>query len=47
MPKTVDQFMKAVNAKLQTLKITQGQAITAMERIQNALKKTEDKRSKT
>ena len=47
MAKTIDQLTKAVNAKLQTLKLTQGQAITAigdkvvlsMERIQNALKK--------
>lgn len=47
MAKTVDQLTKAVNTKLQTLKLTQGQAITAigdkavlsMERIQNALKK--------
>ena len=49
MAKTVDQLTKAVNANLQTLKLTQGQAITAigdkavlsMERIQNALKKKE------
>ena len=47
MAKTIDQLTKAVNAKLQTMKLTQGQAITAigdkvvlsMERIQNALKK--------
>ena len=47
MAKTIDQLTKAVNAKLQTLKLTQGQAITviegktvlSMERIQNALKK--------
>ena len=44
MAKTIDQLTKAVNAKLQTLKLTQGQAIgdkvvLSMERIQNALKK--------
>ena len=47
MAKRIDQLTKAVNTKLQTLKLTQGQAITAiegetvlsMERIQNALKK--------
>ena len=47
MAKTVDQLTKAINAKLQTLKLTQGQAITAignkavisMARIQNTLKK--------
>ena len=47
MAKTVDQRTKAINAKLQTLKLTQGQAITAignkavisMARIQNTLKK--------
>ena len=47
MAKTIDQLTKAVNAKLKNLKLTQGQAMTAigdkavlsMERIQNALKK--------
>ena len=47
MAKTVDHLTKAINAKLQTLKLTQGQAITAfgnkavisMARIQNTLKK--------
>lgn len=47
MAKTVDQLTKVINAKLQTLKLTQGQAITAignkavisMARIQNTLKK--------
>ena len=47
MAKTVDQLTKAIHAKLQTLKLTQGQAITAignkavisMARIQNTLKK--------
>ena len=47
MAKTIDQLTKAINAKLQTLKLTQGQAITAienkavisMERMQNVLKK--------
>ena len=47
MAKTVDQLTKAINTKLQTLKLTQGQAITAignkavisMARIQNTLKK--------
>ena len=47
MAETVDQLTKAINAKLQTLKLTQGQAITAienkavipMERVQNTLKK--------
>ena len=47
MAKIVDQLTKAIDAKLQTLKLTQGQAITAignkavisMARIQNTLKK--------
>lgn len=47
MAKMIDQLTKAVNATMQTLKFTQGQAITAirnklvqsMERRQNALKK--------
>lgn len=47
MAKTIDRLKKAVNAKLQTLKLTQAQAITtmedktvlSMERMQNASKK--------
>ena len=47
MAKIVDQLTKAIDAKLQTLKLTQGQATTAignkavisMARIQNTLKK--------
>lgn len=47
MVKTINQLRKVVNAKLQTLKLTQSQAITvirdkavlSMEKLQSALKK--------